>query len=52
MLVLTQHLHPGMNLPRDAAVQRFAVILHQLLPVSLSAAVAVAAAVCHEIGHV
>ncbi len=50
MLVLTEHLHPGMNLPTDAAVQSFAVILHQLLPVSWSAAVA--AAVCHEIGHV
>lgn len=52
MLVLTQHLHPGMNLPTDAAGQILAVRLHQLLPVLLSAAVAVAAAVCHEIGPV
>ena len=53
MLVLTQHLHPGMNLPTYAAGRILAVRLHHLLPVLLSAAVvAAAAAVCHEIGHV
>jgi len=57
MLLLTQHLHPGMHLTTDAAVQIFAVKLRHLLPVLLSAAVAAAAAaaaaaVCHEIGHV
>ncbi len=53
MLVLTQHLHFGVNLPADVAWQIPAVRLHHLLPVLLSAAVAAAAAaVCHEIGPV
>jgi len=49
ILVLTQHLHPEMNPPTDAAGQILAVRLHHLLLVLLSAA---AAAVCHEIGPV